>query len=172
MSKLFSEELELPTRGESHRVTKRPNIKEGERYILLNEQGPGCLLHWQLTYSAGARGHAARDVLYNTTLEIFYDGEKKPTVRTSLAAFFGFLLGESYEFDCASMKIAPDLCLHCYFPIPFRSLRMELVNNYDDQIVVWFQTDWQRYSGETVLTPLRLNVARQYLTPVPPSSSI
>ena len=50
MSKLFSRELELPVGGVSKRVTLRSVVRSKERLVLFEEIGPGCILHWWLTY--------------------------------------------------------------------------------------------------------------------------
>ena len=48
MNRLFHAELELPVRGKSQRVTRRPNVAPGETAVLFDEEGPGCIHHWWL----------------------------------------------------------------------------------------------------------------------------
>jgi hypothetical protein len=48
---MFHQELQLPHRGKSLRVTRRPMAQPGETLVLFDEEGPGCIMHWWLTHA-------------------------------------------------------------------------------------------------------------------------
>lgn len=52
----------------------------------------------------------------------------------TLAQFFMILLGRDvYTVDSAAIKVLPKKAFNCYFPIPFRALRV----GFDDWIKIW-----------------------------------
>ena len=87
MNCLFHAELELPIRGKSQRVTRRPNVAPGETAVLFDEEGPGCIHHWWLTYGYKREGDT-RDPIHDLQLRLCCDGEDDPTVDLPLARFF------------------------------------------------------------------------------------
>ena len=157
MNRLFHAELELPIRGKSQRVTRRPNVAPGETAVLFDEEGPGCIHHWWLTYGYKREGDA-RDPIHDLQLCLYCDGGDDPIVDLSLARFFAILFEHDiYPIDSAAIKILPKNALNCYLPIPFKSLRLEITNNSDRAIPLWFMADWSFYDNAE-LTPLRLQV--------------
>ena len=85
-------------------------------------------------------------------------GGTVPAVDLPLAHFFAILFQHDiYPIDSAAIKILPKNALNCYLPIPFKSLRLEITNNSDRAIPLWFMADWSSYDNAE-LTPLRLQV--------------
>lgn len=164
---LFQRELNLPVAGLSQRVTHRPPaLKPGEKFVLFDQSGPGCLLHWWLTCSHGKNPETQRDYSHQLRVRFHYDGAKDPAVDLSIAQFFAILLGrDTYPIDNAAFKVLPKNAYNCYFPIPFQALRIELENAGPRDVTIWFMADWQQYPAEARLTPLRLHVVHRREAP-------
>ncbi len=74
MNRLFHAELELPIRGKSQRVTRRPNVASGETAVLFDEEGPGCIHHWWLTYGYKREGDARDPIHSNSQISTMPNG--------------------------------------------------------------------------------------------------
>ena len=138
---LFHTELGLPARGVSRRVTQRKTVAPDETLTLFDEAGPGCVLHWWLTYTPGGES-AARDRAHDLYLRIFYDGEETPAVEVTLAQFFGILLDRDvytiHTLDVSAYAVAT---LHIDTP---GSYRMHI--GFDDWMTLWVDGN-EIYSG-------------------------
>lgn len=171
MSALFARELDLPPRGRSMRVTRRPTLQPGETFVLFDEEGPGCILHWWLTHTRPGPDFEL-DPGHYLRLRLYYDGAEEPTVDLTLAQFFGVLMeSDLYEMDSAAIRILPRNAYNCYLPIPFRSLRVELENRSENRMDAWFMGDWQRYDDAAALTDMRLHADHARENPADPSGS-
>ncbi len=170
--RLFSEELELPVRGLSQRVTQRFDIKAGETKTLFDESGPGCILHWWMTCWYGTREGWDHEMPHDLVLRLYYDGEEKPTVEMTVAQFFSILLEHDvFPVDNAAIKVLPRNAFNCYLPIPFERLRMEICNQGEHGTTVWFMADWHQYQPGQLTTPLRLHVVHRCESPAAPFGS-
>ena len=170
--RLFREELDLPTRGLSQRVTQRFELKPGEAKPLFDESGPGCILHWWMTCSHGKRAGQEYEMPHELTLRFYYDNEPQPAIELTVAQFFSVLLGRDvYPVNNAAIKVLPKNAFNCYLPIPFQHLRMELHNSSQFQTTVWFMADWHEYPAEQSLTPLRLHAIHRREAPAAPFGS-
>jgi len=170
---LFQQQLELPARGVSQRVTQRPTVKPNQTLVLFDEQGPGCILHWWLTCNHGQNPDTQADFAHQLRLRFYYDGQAEPVVNMTLAQFFMILLGrDTYTVDNAAIKVLPKNAYNCYFPIPFRALRIELENCGPRATTIWFMADWQQYPQDTPLTPLRLHAVHRREAPAKPFGGI
>ena len=153
---VFHRQLQLPVEGLSERVTRRVDAAAGETVVLFDEAGPGCLMHWWMTYQ---RGGAVPDRAHEMRLRFFYDGAAEPTVDVSLAQYFSALLENNvYAMDNAAIKVLPSTGVNSYLPTPFEALRIELANETGEEVPLWFMGDWHRYPEGTELTPMRLRV--------------
>jgi hypothetical protein len=156
MSTLFQAELNLPVRGVSQRVTRRPDIAPGETEVLFNEAGPGCIRHWWLTYTP-SEPKAVQDRIHDLRLRVYYDDTDLPGIDLTLGQFFAIMLGQDiYEVHSAALTVLPKNALNCYLPMPFGAMRMELENQSASQVSIWFMADWHAYPAGASLTPLRL----------------
>ncbi len=172
-SGLFHRELDLPARGVSQRVTHRPAIKPGETFVLFDEEGPGCLLHWWLTLGERRDKPAGeRERVHDLQLRAYYDGESRPAIDLTLAQFFAVMLErDGYKVDSEALKVLPQNAYNCYLPMPFRKLRLELQNTGSTSFTIWFMGDWQQYRTDFSLTPLRLNTVFRKEAPAEPFGS-
>ena len=140
--------VQLPAAFDSHRTTKRVNLKQGQACELLDVEGPGCVRHFWIT-SKAADG---------LEIELTCDGTEQPQIVMTLHQFFGVLLGkEPYRIESAPIKILPKNGYNSYLPIPFQSsCRMVLRNRAQERAALWSMVNWQKYAGVT-LTPYRLH---------------
>jgi len=163
---LFSDQLALPKGGKSQRVTLRPELPSGSTLVLFDQEGPGCILHWWLTCKQDSNDQPGRRRTSDLRLRFYYDGDTQPAVDLTLAQFFSVLLGrDAYPIDNAAIKVLPRNAFNCYFPIPFRKLRIELENTGTQLQIIWFMADWRLYSAKTKLTPLRFHAVYQEQSP-------
>ena len=169
---LFKPELNVPVKGLSQRVTRRHTIPPGEKMILFDEEGPGCIFHWWLTYSPRVKENQGENFHWEEfILKIYYDNEADPTVNMPLGQFFSILQDKYvYPIDNAGIKVLPKNALNCYFPIPFEKCRMELENLTKGGIMIWFMADWQEYLRQVDL-PYRLHVYHNAEFPADPAGS-
>ncbi|MHC4982041.1 MAG: DUF2961 domain-containing protein [Planctomycetota bacterium] len=161
MSALFARELDLPTKARSERVTKRPTLEPGRTACLLHETGRGCLLHWWITFTRKSPGDA-RDPAHDLHLKIFYDGQEDAAVDMPLAAFFATLMDiDACRIESAAIKVLPARAFNCYLPMCFEEIRLEIANNSNRDIAIWFMANMHKYSDGAELTPLRLKAVRR-----------
>lgn len=141
--------VRLPAEFDSHRATKRVDLKAGESFDLLNAEGPGCVRHFWITTTAP-------DFLQ---IEITCDGAETPQVKMKLNRLFGVLLGQKpYRIESAPIKLLPKSGFNSYFPIPFASsCKIVLRNISQHKTAVWSMANWHKYDSEVKLTPLRLH---------------
>ena len=92
---IFKQELGLPVKGTSQRVTQRPVIKPNETFVFFDQAGPGCLLHWWLTCNRGKNPETGKDWAHQLRLRFFYDGAEKPSINMTLAKFFMIMMQNS-----------------------------------------------------------------------------
>jgi len=169
---LFKQELNLPVRGLSQRATTREVIPPGGKYILFEEEGPGCIFHWWMTYSPQSTENRAENFHWEEfILKIYYEDEEVPTIDMPLGYFFSILQDKyAYPIDNAAIKVLPKNALNCYFPLPFEKCRIELENNSKGGLMFWFQADWQEYNKQVDL-PYRLHAYYNAEFPADPAGS-
>lgn len=157
---LFGAELELPVRGQSHRVTRRLDLLPGQTVALFDEPGPGAILHWWMTCSHGKRESQQVEMQHELLLRFFYDGAATPAFQVTLGQFFAILFDRDIYPVCNSaFQVLPKNAFNCYWPIPFQQLRIEIENRARVPSAIWFMADWRKYeTAANEFTPLRFNV--------------
>jgi len=142
--------VQLPAEFDSHRATKRFDLKPGETMSIFDGKGPGAVRHFWLTSTSGER----------LGIEITCDGATQPQVKMSLHQFFGVLLGQKpYRIESAPIKLLPRNGYNSYFPIPFqKSCKIVIRNISKNNVAVWSMVNWQKYDAAVKVTPLRLHV--------------
>ncbi len=153
----FERMLDLPRTWRSRRRTHRIWLKPGETFTLFDADGPACIRHWWLTYSAGGVEYD-QPLGRQLMLRIRTDGSAAPSVEMPLDVFFGVLFGNApYFYQSRYLKVLPTNGLNCYLPMPFaEGCTFELTNNADVETNVWFMADWQQYAPGTELPPHRM----------------
>lgn len=99
------------------------SIPSGERYTLLDVDGSGCIASVWFTVSS-----RDRYILRNTILNIYWDGESKPSVDVPIGDFVGVGFGE-YRHHSSMLTGETSGGYYSFIPMPFaRSCRIEFVN--------------------------------------------
>ncbi|MCX8082538.1 MAG: DUF2961 domain-containing protein [bacterium] len=126
-------------------------IEPGERKILAEIDGPGCITHIWMTQGGGT--YLYREVL----LKIYWDGEKNPSINVPLGDFF--CLGHSLVNSFCSLPFTASTnspytfgagcALNCYLQMPFRkNVKVELVNEGKNPYNQYFYIDYELYKEQ------------------------
>jgi hypothetical protein len=126
-------------------------IASGETKTLMAEELPGCIRHIWMT--VGGDDTFPRKLV----LRMFWDGEESPSVEVPLGDFFGIGHGVFKNFWSLPLQMSPDdgRGFNCWFPMPFDSARIELTNEGELPVNVYFYLDYEQYPEK-----LGRNVAR------------
>ncbi len=110
-------------------------LAAGERVVLADAAGPGCVRHFWLTFPP-LPPHEMRAPL----LELFYDGAGEPSVSVPVLDFFGCPLGRPVAFASQWNAAQEARGFNSWLPIPFRrSLRVELANATSRRFPLYYQ---------------------------------
>ena len=103
-------------------------IAPGEKVVIFDEEGPGCITHiWTTQAGMGAK-YFPRHVI----VRIWWDGEEEPSVECPLGDFFGLGHGERQNFHSAPLQMSPQdgKGMNCWWPMPFKKhARIEIEND-------------------------------------------
>jgi hypothetical protein len=119
----------------------------GERRDLLSADVSGCIKHIWMT--VGGDDSYPRKLV----LRMWWDGEEHPSVEVPLGDFFGIGHGLRRNFASLPLQMSPEdgRGFNCWWPMPFESARIELHNECDVPVNVYFYIDWEEtaQSAET-----------------------
>ncbi len=119
-------------------------VRPGGRHRLAAIEGPGCIKHLWCTGS-----HAGdRDAMRSTVLQMWWDGERNPSVEVPLADFFGGGFGICKDFWSLPLQMNPDQGrgMNCWFPMPFRRhARIEVHNQWHQSQNLYYYVDYEVY---------------------------
>jgi hypothetical protein len=61
--------------------------------------------------------------------------------------FFGMGHGQSHNFASAPLQMSPQdgKGFNCWFPMPFESVRIEMLNECEARMTVYFYFDYEEY---------------------------
>src|SRR5688572_20195610 len=108
--------LDLPRRYRFERVLGNATLKQGERRVIAELEGPGCVRRIFAAFRAAYQGEFYRDYI----LRIYWDGEAEPSVEAPAGDFFGIHHEVAYYPLNSLYLSAKDQRGHaCYFPMPF-----------------------------------------------------
>jgi hypothetical protein len=109
-------------------------IEKGETRVIAQIGGPGCIRHIWVTI-------ACEDPLYcrKILLRAYWDGEERPSVEVPIGDFFGVGHAAVTSYQCAMLNMSqnpgsPNAAMNCFFPMPFESARLEVVNECEAPI--------------------------------------
>jgi hypothetical protein len=116
-------------------------IQPRERRTLLNETRPGCVKHIWMTLGA------AKEQLRTTVLRMYWDGEREPSVEAPIGDFFGMGHCEMRNFVSLPLQMSPEdgRGFNCWFPMPFDQARIEVENDWDQPMNLYFYIDYETY---------------------------
>jgi len=123
----------------------RPNSAQ----VLADIGGPGMITHIWMTQS-----NPDQDFLRKVLLRIYWENESDPSILVPVGDFF--CLGHSMvnSFQSLPFTVSARInnvfggaaALNCYLAMPFNeSARVELINESDDEHIVYFYIDYETY---------------------------
>jgi hypothetical protein len=113
-------------------------IEPGERVLLADLRGPGTLRHIWMTFPP-----APPEQMRALVLELFYDGQKEPSLSVPCLDFFGLPQGRPVAYASALTSAHEGRGFNAYIPIPFREhVRAELVNASERPVSFYYQIDY------------------------------
>jgi hypothetical protein len=116
-------------------------VAPGETKTLLAADAPGVIRHIWMT--------VGNDDLHprRTTLRMFWDGEENPSVEAPLGDFFGIGHGLRRDFTSLPLQMSPQdgRGFNCWFAMPFDQCRIELINECENPINLYFYIDWEEH---------------------------
>jgi Protein of unknown function (DUF2961) len=118
-------------------------LQPGETRTLAEIAGPGAIRHIWMTLASREDAYPRRSVF-----RMFWDGSESPCVEVPTGDFFGVGHGVIKEYWSLPLTMSPrdGRGFNCYFPMPFnRDARVELTNDGDRRLVVYFYIDYETY---------------------------
>ena len=118
-------------------------LQPGETRTLADIASPGAIRHVWMTLASREESYPRLSVL-----RMFWDGAETPCVEAPTGDFFGVGHGVIREFWSLPLTMSPrdGRGFNCYFPMPFnRDARVELTNEGDRRLVVYFYIDYETF---------------------------
>jgi Protein of unknown function (DUF2961) len=110
-------------------------LAAGERVVLADLSGPGCIRHFWVTVPP-MPPHEMRAL----TLEAWYDGAAEPSISVPCLDFFGSSLGRPVAFASHWNAAQEGRGFNSWLPMPFRrGLRIEFVNASARRFPLYYQ---------------------------------
>lgn len=103
-------------------------IAPGERKIIFDVDGPGCITHIWTTQMAWNAPSWPRHVI----IRIWWDDEVEPSVECPLGDFFGLGHGKRITYNAEPVQMGPQhgKGFNCWWPMPFKNhARIEIEND-------------------------------------------
>ena len=126
------------------------SVAAGETFVLLEEEGPGCITH---VYLAMVLPDPAD--YRNAIVRCYWDGASHPSVEVPLGDFFGVTNGRVREYQSALTAVNGGLGashgLNAYFPMPFSSGALITIENRGPEALggalgnLWYHVDYEVY---------------------------
>ncbi|NLE39344.1 MAG: DUF2961 domain-containing protein, partial [Pirellulaceae bacterium] len=122
---------------ESNRDCHHP--QPGQSLVVADLKGPGEIRHMWFTISSVDRRYPRKLVL-----RVFYDGSDVPSVETPIGDFFAAGNGMRANVKTKPIEVSSyGRALNSYWRMPFKkSCRVEVQNQSDVRMSVYFQCDW------------------------------
>lgn len=119
-------------------------VGAAERATILETGSQGCVKHIWMT--VGGDDEFPR----RAVLRIWWDGEPEPSVECPLGDFFGMAFGRFRNFVSAPLQLSPEdgRGMNSWWPMPFSSARIEVENQCENPISLYFYVDWEDYGDE------------------------
>ncbi len=118
-------------------------FEAGQTRAILEEARPGCIKHIWMT--VGGDDTFPRKIV----LRMFWDGEENPSVEVPMGDFFGVGHGLMKNFISLPLQMSPEdgRGMNCWWPMPFGSARIEVTNEGDKPVNVYFYVDYEEYES-------------------------
>lgn len=114
-------------------------VESAASAVLLDTTRPGCVKHIWMTI--GGDDSFPRKAV----LRMWWDGEESPSVECPVGDFFGMAFGIFRNFVSAPLQLSPEdgRGMNCWFPMPFDAARIEIENECEAPLNVYFYIDWE-----------------------------
>ena len=103
-------------------------IKAGEKQVIADIDGPGCITHIWTTQACMGASFFPRHII----IRIWWDDELEPSVECPLGDFFGLGHGERINFTSLPLQMSPEKGkgMNCWWPMPFKKhAKIEIEND-------------------------------------------
>ena len=156
----IEDKLDLPDRYRYERVLQKIPMEAGERRVIADLEGPGCIRHIYMTFRA-------IEGIRNFVLRIYWDGEESPSVEAPLPDLFGVHHNVShYNINSTYLSVKEMGALVSYFPMPFsRSARVEVEAIHRATFI--YTLDWHKYLTDDFREKVRFHASWRRENPAP-----
>lgn len=116
-------------------------FQPGERRNVLESDKPGCVKHIWMT--VGGDDNYPRKLV----IRAYWDGETEPSIECPLGDFFGIGHGIFKNFISLPLQMSPQdgRGMNCWWPMPFDQARIEIHNESEVPINLYFYVDYEEY---------------------------
>ncbi len=124
-------------------------IAPGERRVLADIEGAGCVRHIWMTLAMPDDDYLRRIVLRCT-----WDDASEPSVEVPIGDFFGMGHAKRKNFVTAPLQMSPagGTGFNSWWPMPFRKgARIEVENQGDQAYTNYFYIDYEKYADPSAL---------------------
>lgn len=118
-------------------------IKPGEKRVLADIKGPGCIKHIWMTL-----GIRREDYVRRIVLRMYWDGCKDPSVECPIGDFFGMGHGMRKNFVTSPLQMSPEngAGFNSWWPMPFKKKAIiEVENQGTESYHHYFYVDYEGY---------------------------
>jgi len=118
-------------------------VAPGAKTTLLEESLPGCVKHIWMT--VGNDDAFPRKLV----LRMYWDGEESPSVEVPVGDFFGMGHSLFRNFTSLPLQMSPEdgRAMNCWFPMPFDRARIEIENQGENPVNLYFYIDYETYAS-------------------------
>ena len=157
---MIDQSLNLPSRFRYERVVAKNPMEAGERRVIAELDGPGCIRHFYVTHRRTGENR-------NFILRIWWDDEKEPSVECPLPDFFGVHNDEVYyPINSCFLSVKDRGGFSCCFPMPFaKSARVEVEALEESTFI--YTLDWHKYLSDAMEEDLRFHASWRRENPAP-----
>ncbi|MFX1338651.1 MAG: glycoside hydrolase family 172 protein [Promethearchaeota archaeon] len=123
------------------------DIKAGEKVVLGEIQGAGCITHIWCTCMC-----ISKYSIRNAIIRMYWDGEDEnsPSVEVPIGDFFGMGHGERKNFVSTPLQMSPrkGRGFNCWWPMPFsKSFKITLENDNPKRFRLYYYIDYELYEN-------------------------
>ena len=120
----------------------RIHLQPFSTQIIADIDSPGIINHIWMTLGG------EEDYLRKTTIRMYWDGEKSPSVEAPLEGFFGMghAMCANFVSEPLNMSPADGKGFNCWFHMPFNKAKIELESECETSMRVYFYIDYEEYN--------------------------
>lgn len=125
----------------------RYHIASNETLTIAKINQPGLITHIWFTIATDSRV-PEQDYLRKMVLRVYWDGEETPSIEVPIGDFFGMGHGQSKNFVSAPFQMSPEdgKGFNCWLPMPFESAVIDVQNECQESMTVYFYIDYEEYT--------------------------